>query len=107
MGTHGRKGIKRLVLGSVAEGAIHRAPCPVLVIGRPEKEFAEPDGVRIKTILLATDFSAESDRAVDTALSWACEWAARLVVFHAVSEAPPETRGMVDLFPEYNPSFEK
>jgi nucleotide-binding universal stress UspA family protein len=109
MGTHGRKGIRRVMVGSVAEEAIHQAPCPVLVISHPEKEFAfpeEPDAVRLKTIVLATDFSVHSNRAVDYALSWACEWAAKVVVFHAVSKLP-ETGGMLDLFPEYNPFFEK
>ena len=110
MGTHGRKGIKRVMVGSVAEEAIHQAPCPVLVISHSEKEFAhpeEPSPVRLKTILLATDFSVHSDRAVDYALSWACEWAAKVVVFHAVFEAATRNWGMVDLFPEYNPYFEK
>jgi nucleotide-binding universal stress UspA family protein len=32
MGTHGRKGLSKLILGSVAEGVLHRAPCPVLLI---------------------------------------------------------------------------
>ncbi len=33
MATHGRKGIRRLVLGSVAERVVREAPCPVLTIG--------------------------------------------------------------------------
>lgn len=37
MGTHGRKGIRRLVLGSVAEKVVREAPCSVLVV-RPERE---------------------------------------------------------------------
>ena len=32
MGTHGRSGLKRLVLGSVAEGVLRRTPCPVLTV---------------------------------------------------------------------------
>ena len=37
MGTHGRTGLLRLVLGSVAEGVIHRTPVPVLLIrGHPD-----------------------------------------------------------------------
>jgi universal stress protein A len=32
MGTHGRSGLKRLVLGSVAENVLRHAPCPVLTI---------------------------------------------------------------------------
>ena len=32
MGTHGRSGIKRVLLGSVAQNVIGHAPCPVLVV---------------------------------------------------------------------------
>lgn len=31
MGTHGRQGLQKLLLGSIAEGVLKRAPCPVLV----------------------------------------------------------------------------
>ena len=39
MGTHGREGVMRVVLGSVAESVVRRAPCPVLTVRRPEREF--------------------------------------------------------------------
>lgn len=42
MGTHGRKGLKRLVLGSVAERVVREAPCSVLVV-RPERAELEVD----------------------------------------------------------------
>lgn len=35
MGTHGRRGLGRLLLGSVAEGVLRRAPCPVLTVKAP------------------------------------------------------------------------
>jgi nucleotide-binding universal stress UspA family protein len=35
MGTHGRTGAKRLLLGSVAEQVLRKAPCPVLTVKRP------------------------------------------------------------------------
>jgi nucleotide-binding universal stress UspA family protein len=35
MGTHGRTGIRRLLLGSVAEAVLRRAPCPVLTVREP------------------------------------------------------------------------
>jgi nucleotide-binding universal stress UspA family protein len=41
MGTHGRSGIKRALLGSVAENVVHRAPCPVLVV---HSDDAQPAG---------------------------------------------------------------
>lgn len=36
IGSHGRRGVKRLVLGSVAEDVVRRAPCPVLVVRMKE-----------------------------------------------------------------------
>lgn len=35
LGTHGRTGVGRLLLGSVAEAVMRRAPCPVLTIKHP------------------------------------------------------------------------
>jgi nucleotide-binding universal stress UspA family protein len=49
MGTHGREGVMRVVLGSVAETVVRRAPCPVLTVHHPEREFVvaeEPVRVR-------------------------------------------------------------
>jgi hypothetical protein len=40
VGTHGRRGFSRVLLGSVAEGVVRLAPCPVMVM-RP-REVAEP-----------------------------------------------------------------
>lgn len=37
VGTHGRRGLKRMVLGSVAERVVREAPCAVLVVRRSEK----------------------------------------------------------------------
>lgn len=39
MGTHGRSGISRLLLGSVAEQIVRKAPCPVLTIKAPVSEL--------------------------------------------------------------------
>jgi nucleotide-binding universal stress UspA family protein len=41
IGTHGRTGFRRLVLGSVAERVVRLAPCPVLVVRRREVRDAE------------------------------------------------------------------
>ena len=42
MGTHGRTGFGRLLIGSVAEHVVRHAPCPVLTIKHPEHEFVMP-----------------------------------------------------------------
>ena len=110
MGTHGRKGMSRLVLGSVAEHIVHEAVCQVLVVSRPEPGFVtleDTEPVHLKTILAATDFSPNSSRALTHALRWASEWGGKVILFHAVPEAPPRMHGMVDLLPESNPYFDK
>jgi nucleotide-binding universal stress UspA family protein len=38
MGTHGRTGLRRLLMGSVAEVVVRTAPCPVLVYRAPAKK---------------------------------------------------------------------
>jgi universal stress protein A len=110
MGSHGHKGFSRLVLGSVAEYVVHEAPCPVLVVSHPRADFVAPEEtepVHLKNIVLATDFSPSSDRALAHALRWASEWGGQVFLFHAVEKIPPEMKGITDLFPEYNPTFER
>lgn len=42
LGTHGRRGLSHMVLGSVAERVVRTAPCPVLTVRHPEREFVVP-----------------------------------------------------------------
>ena len=42
MGTHGRSAIKQVLLGSVAEKVVRKAPCPVLTVRHPEHNFEMP-----------------------------------------------------------------
>jgi universal stress protein A len=39
MGSHGRKGLNRLIMGSVADAVIRKSDCPVLIVKSDEKEF--------------------------------------------------------------------
>lgn len=39
MGTHGRGPLGHMVMGSVAERVVRKAPCPVLTVRHPEREF--------------------------------------------------------------------
>ena len=41
MGTHGRGGLTHFLMGSVAERVVRTAPCPVLTVRHPEREFVE------------------------------------------------------------------
>jgi nucleotide-binding universal stress UspA family protein len=77
LGTHGRKGIRRAVLGSVAETILRSAPCPVLTVP-PSCRPVKP----IRCILYAMDFSTEARAAMPFALGLADEHDARLVLVH-------------------------
>jgi nucleotide-binding universal stress UspA family protein len=46
-GTHGRGVVGHLVMGSVAERLVRHAPCPVLVVRHPEREFVLPDALQV------------------------------------------------------------
>jgi nucleotide-binding universal stress UspA family protein len=85
-GTHGRTGVRKLLLGSVAEEVYRLAECPVLTVGPhvPREVAAE---VGFRNILYATDFSPNSGKAAAYALSLAQEHRARLTLLHAVEEA--------------------
>ena len=45
MGTHGRRALAHLLLGSVAERVVRTSPCPVLTVRHPEREFLVPDAL--------------------------------------------------------------
>jgi len=42
MGTHGHRGLAHVLLGSVTEKVVRKAPCPVLTVRHPEHEFVHP-----------------------------------------------------------------
>src|SRR5690242_9776298 len=67
MGTHGRSGFERLVLGSVAEKVLRKAGSPVLTVPPRVADTAAPPHAIFKRILCAVDFSDCSMRALDYA----------------------------------------
>ncbi len=89
MGSHGRSGVPRLFLGSVAERVLRSASCPVLVV--PPHDAVEPSTVSFKHIVCPVDFSDASLTALTWALSLAEEADARLSLLHVI-EVPPELR---------------
>jgi len=82
MGTHGRSGVSRLLMGSVAEEIFRQAPCPVLTIG-PRVSVQASHEAEFKEIIFATDLNPES-LAAPYALSLAQEFQARLTLVHVV-----------------------
>jgi nucleotide-binding universal stress UspA family protein len=81
LGTHGRKGFERLVLGSVAEKVLRKARCPVLTVPLALHDVAPAPPV-FKRILCPIDFSLPSMRALDFAVSLTQGTPARLTVTH-------------------------
>jgi len=84
IGTGGRKGLEKLLLGSVAEEVFRTAPCPVLTVG-PHVTHWEIQG-KLRHILFATDFGPESVHALPYALSLAESNRARLTLVHVAPE---------------------
>ena len=85
VGTHGRTGAQKLLMGSVAEEIFRRSHVPVLTIGPSEKHGAHR-AARFHHVLFATDFSDESLAAAPYALSMAQENEARLTLLHVMRE---------------------
>lgn len=90
MGTHGRTGPERLLLGSVTEEVFRRSNVPVLTIG-PSVRSGAHSGGRFHRVLFATDFTPASIAAAPYAVSLAEESDARLVLLH-VAPMPDERR---------------
>ncbi|MDX1419918.1 MAG: universal stress protein [Rubricoccaceae bacterium] len=82
MGTHGRRGVRRLVLGSVAEEVMRRADVPVMVV--PEGSGAGP----FLYALAPTDFSRASRLVLPVAAAVADLYGARISLLHAVEPIP-------------------
>lgn len=79
LGTHGRTGAEKLLLGSVAEEIFRRSPVPVLTIG-PGVRSSVHNGGRFRRVLFATDFTPESLAAAPCAITLAQENQARLLL---------------------------
>jgi nucleotide-binding universal stress UspA family protein len=81
IGTHGRRGVPRFLLGSVAEKVVRRSPVPVLTVG------SETRVASFKKILVPVDTGPASDAAVEQAVVLAGALGAGVTVLH-VYEAP-------------------
>jgi nucleotide-binding universal stress UspA family protein len=88
LGTHGRTGAQKLLMGSIAEEVFRRSTVPVLTIG-PKEHGGAHKAAKFHRVLFATDFSAESLAAAPYAISMAQENQARLILLHVMKQ--PET----------------
>ncbi len=53
MGTHGRTGLERVLMGSVAEAVSRKAPCPVLTAKPPQVQEKPEDGDAVEELAAA------------------------------------------------------
>lgn len=84
MGTHGRSGLERILLGSVAERVLRKSPVPVLAV---PPNARQPEA-SIARILCPVDFSEPSAHALQYAVSLARDAQAHLVVAHVIETVP-------------------
>jgi nucleotide-binding universal stress UspA family protein len=94
LGTHGRAGFQRLVLGSVAERVLRVAQCPVMTVPAREPATTPRSPAALQRIICPVDFSSASGRAIEYAASLANQADARLTVMHVIEmpmvlDAPP------------------
>jgi nucleotide-binding universal stress UspA family protein len=87
LGTHGRGGLKKIALGSVAEQLLRLVSCPVLTIGRNVRPLTVSRAI-FGRILFATDFGPGAAKALRYALSLAEEQSTSLVLLHMVPPLP-------------------
>jgi nucleotide-binding universal stress UspA family protein len=91
MGTHGRKGLKKLFMGSVTSRVIVSSPCDVLVV---KKTLSENSG-RYKSILLSFDGSRLSKKALNRACELSKVEDAEITALYVI----PRYEELIDLFP--------
>lgn len=88
MGSHGRSGFKRIVLGSVAERVLRQAPCPTLIVPPRAPDHVADSPVQFRNILCPIDFSEYSLLAAEYAVNLAQEADAQLRLLHVISMPP-------------------
>lgn len=108
MGTHGRQGLDRLMLGNVADKMVRHAPCPVMTVREEVPEPREGKEMAVQDVLSPIDFSEHSKRALRAAKVFAHAYGARLrLLFVAEKRVVPTFSdtgipgvGIVEMDPE-------
>jgi nucleotide-binding universal stress UspA family protein len=98
VGTHGRSGLGKLLLGSVAEDILRHAPCPVLTVGPrvcgraklsllrdPGRDLAPPE-LELRQIVFATNFARNAAKVAQQAVALAQDFRARLTLLHVLED---------------------
>jgi len=83
MGTHGRGGLGKAILGSVAESVFRGSTVPVMTIGPHARHAVQ--ALAPKNILVAADFTPASERAARYAAGMAAEYGSSLTLLHVLN----------------------
>jgi nucleotide-binding universal stress UspA family protein len=98
VGTHGRSGVGKLLLGSVAEDILRHAPCPVLTVGpkvagraklpafHAGRRDLSPVELELHEILFATNFDHDALSVAQTAVALAEDFRARLTLLNVIED---------------------
>jgi len=98
VGTHGRGGFGKLLLGSVAEDILRHAPCPVLTVGPKVSGRAKlpalhgsgrdlaPLELELRQIVFATNFAPSAARLAQAAMGLAQDFHSRLTLLHVIED---------------------
>ena len=110
LGTHGRSGVAKFLLGSEAEKILRHAGVSVMTLGKGAAAGCVADG--FVHALVGIDFSADSRRALDAARSMISPSRGRLTLLHAVAPIAPMTytgdvRSHFDLDPDLSSRVEQ
>jgi nucleotide-binding universal stress UspA family protein len=84
MGTHGRSGLERLVLGSVTASVLRKARCPVLTVSRPGASRMTGDATSVGPILCALEMSEPSAHTLSYALALGRSTGAAVILLHVL-----------------------
>lgn len=82
MSSHGRRGWRRALLGSVCEGVLHGSRCPVLIV--PSRERRDEPQHAIAKILCPINFSPVARQALAAAAEIAAAFGAHLTIVHVI-----------------------
>src|SRR5213593_3590804 len=86
LGTHGRRALKKLFMGSIAEEVFRMAPCPVLTVG-PKNAPARATGT-LRHILYPVEFLPDSSKSAGYVVSLAERYGATLTVMNVLENSP-------------------
>jgi nucleotide-binding universal stress UspA family protein len=99
IGTHGHTALQHLWLGSTAENVVRHAPCAVLTVREQQIAVFMPgeNPIHARKILVPTDFSELSNKAVEKAVALAQRFNAKIDLVHVLEPAPYPEFGYVHI----------